>query len=244
MARLLSHEAGLPNAVAGLSVGAYPAAVIASVLSYADALRLVELRARLMEVAYPNGYGMTAIMGLEQPALEALITQVHSTASPVYLANLNAPTQLVISGSMPAMKRVATLALIRGAHAVRPIAISVPSHCPLLDAPASTLTLAVAAVPLSTPRRLYFSASRARAVHSPANIADDLARNMAMPVKWHDTSVLAYEQGVRLCVEMPPGDVLTRLGTAAFPEALSVSASDTRLDTLCVLVERELRREP
>jgi len=48
---------------------------------------------------------------------------------------------------------------------------------------------------------------------------------MAVPVKWHDTAVLAYEQGVRLTVEMPPGSVLTKLSAAALPEALSVPAS-------------------
>lgn len=243
MARVLSHEAGPPDAVAGLSVGAYSAAVTAHVLSYADALRLVELRARLMEAACPSGYGMTAIIGLEQAAVEPLIAQVHSPALPVYLANLNAPTQLVIAGSLPAMRRVAALAQRHGAHAVKPIAISVPSHCPLLDAPAAQLAQAIAAVPVMTPRLRYISASLARVVHSPARIADDLARNMAVPVKWHDTSVLAHELGVRLRVEMPPGSVLTNLDAAALHEALSVSASDTRTDTLCVLMARERQRE-
>jgi malonate decarboxylase epsilon subunit len=242
MARLLSDEAGPPDAVAGLSVGAYPAAVTALVLSFADALQLVELRAQLMEAAYPIGYGMTAIMGLEQTALEPLIARVHSRASPVYLANLNAPTQLVIAGSMPAMKRVAALAQHRGAS-VKPLAISVPSHCPLLDAPAAQLAQAIATVPVSPPRRRYLSASLVRVLQSPSRIADDLARNMAVPVKWHDTAMLAYEQGVRLTVEMPPGSVLTKLSTAALPEALSVSASNTRVDTLSVLMERERHTE-
>jgi malonate decarboxylase epsilon subunit len=243
MARLLSDEAGPPDAVTGLSVGAYPAAVTAQVLSYADALRLVELRAQLMEAAYPTGYGMTAIMGLDPAALEPLIAEVHSRESPVYLANLNAPTQLVIAGSMAAMKRVGALAQHHGAYAVKPIAISVPSHCPLLDVPAAQLAQAVEAVSISPPRRRYFSASLVRVLQSPQRIADDLARNMAVPVKWHDTTMLAHEQGVRLTVEMPPGSVLTKLSTAALPEALSVSASNTRIDTLSVLMERERRRE-
>jgi len=208
------------------------------VLSFADALRLVELRAGLMEAAYPTGYGMTAILGLERTALEPLIAQVHSPVSPVYLANLNAPTQLVIAGSVPAMKRVAALAQHRGAG-VKPMAISVPSHCPLLDAPAVQLAQTIATVQLSPPRLRYFSASLVRVLQCPARIADDLARNMAVPVKWHDTTVLAHEQGVRLTVEMPPGSVLTKLSTAALPEALSVSASNTRIDTLSVLMERE-----
>ena len=242
-ARHLVHEAGPPDAVAGLSVGAYPAAVVASVLSYADALGLVERRARLMETAYPGGYGMTAILGLERAALEPLIAQVHGTDSPVYLANINAPAQLVIAGAHAAMARVAALAQGRGAYAAKPVAISVPSHCPLLDAPAAELALAMAKVPVAAPRLRYFSASLGRALAAPARIADDLARNMALPVKWHDTTVLAHEQGVRLSVEMPPGSVLTKLGALAFPEALAVAAADTRADTLAVLMARERQRE-
>lgn len=242
-ARHLIQEAGPPDAVAGLSVGAYPAAVIASVLTYADALRLVERRARLMEAAYPGGYGMTAILGLPQAALEPIIARIHGPESPVYLANLNAPTQLVIAGAHAAMASVAALAQAHGAQAVKPVAISVPSHCPLLDASAAELALAMAAVPVSAPRLRYFSASLGRALAAPARIADDLAHNMARRVKWHDTSVLAHEQGVRLSVEMPPGSVLTRLGALAFPEALSVAAADTRIDTLAVLMARERQRE-
>jgi malonate decarboxylase epsilon subunit len=242
MARHLIREAGPPDAVAGLSIGAYPAAVMASVLSYADALRLVERRASLMEAAYPKGYGMVAILGLEQPALVPLVAQVHSPALPVYIANINAPTQLVIAGSVAAISRVASLAQSRGAHAVKPVAISVPSHCDLLDAPAAKLARAVAAVPMSTPRLRYFSASRSRVLNAPEHIADDLARNMALPVKWHDTTVLAHEQGVGLSVEMSPGSVLTKLSAAAFPETVSVAASDTRVDTLSVLMTRERER--
>lgn len=242
-ARHLIREAGPPDAVAGLSVGAYPAAVVASVLSYANALRLVERRARLMEAAYPCGYGMTAILGLERAALEPLIAQVHSAVSPVFLANVNAPTQLVVAGAHAAMAHVAELAQKRGAYAAKPVAISVPSHCPLLDAPAAELALAMAAVPVAAPRLRYFSASLGRALSAPALIADDLARNMALPVKWHDTSVLAHEHGVRLSVEMPPGSVLTKLGGLAFPDAVSVAAADTRTDTLAVLMARERQRE-
>jgi len=54
-----------PDYVAGLSIGAYPAAVIAGALDFADAIRLVSLRGELMQNAYPQGYGMTAIIGPE-----------------------------------------------------------------------------------------------------------------------------------------------------------------------------------
>ncbi|PLM07441.1 malonate decarboxylase subunit epsilon, partial [Klebsiella pneumoniae] len=92
-ARELQRQGVDPQMVSGLSIGAFPAAVIAGALDFASALRLVALRGDLMEQAYPEGYGLTAIMGLTRPRVEALM-QGHE----VYLANLNAETQFVIAG--------------------------------------------------------------------------------------------------------------------------------------------------
>lgn len=105
-ARELQRQGVDPQMVSGLSIGAFPAAVIAGALDFASALRLVALRGDLMEQAYPEGYGLTAIMGLTRPRVEALM-QGHE----VYLANLNAETQFVIAGRDEAMAEVAQLAL-------------------------------------------------------------------------------------------------------------------------------------
>ena len=239
MARHLTAQAGLPDAVAGFSVGAYPAAVTASVLSYRDALAAVDRRARLMEAAYPSGFGMVAILGLEEAVLQALIAKVHTTQTPVYLANINAPTQLVIAGAEPALARVSELARERGAQSTQTIAISVPSHCELLAKPAAHLAQAMSAVNVSTPRLRYYSASHGRELRDPRRIAHDLAHNMALPVHWHETTLLAGERGARLIVEMPPGNVLTKLAAAALPDTLVVAAADTRADTIAALMARE-----
>ncbi|MBN2977747.1 ACP S-malonyltransferase, partial [Pseudomonas lactucae] len=89
-ARLLRHT---PDYVAGLSIGAYPAAVIAGALAFADAVRLVALRGELMQQAYPQGYGMTAIIGPQLSTVETLLADIHSPDTPVYLANINADNQ-------------------------------------------------------------------------------------------------------------------------------------------------------
>jgi malonate decarboxylase epsilon subunit len=243
MARHLGMQGALPDAVAGLSIGAYAAAVTASVLSFRDALRLVDRRARLMQAAYPEGFGMTAILGLQRAALQPLIAEVHTPRTPVYLAGINAPTQLVIAGADAAMARVSALARERGAHGSRPIAIRVPSHCELLGEPAARLAGAMAQVSVSPPGVRYYSASLGRELRAAPRIAHDLAHNMALPVNWHETSVLASECGVRLTVEMPPGNVLTQLSIAALPHALAVAAADSRADTIVELMAREARRE-
>ena len=90
-ARYLAVLGAQPAMVAGLSIGAYPAAVTAGVLDFADAVRLVRQRAQSMERAYPSGYGMTAVTGLLEAQLAPLVAHVHSAALPVYIANLNGP---------------------------------------------------------------------------------------------------------------------------------------------------------
>ncbi len=232
-ARVLAAHDAAPQMVAGLSIGAWPAAVVAGVLDFTDAVRLVELRARLMEDAYPRGYGMTAIGGLTRQQLDPLLAQVHRPDTPVYLANLNAPRQLVVAGSVPALDAVTALALAHGAHRAERLAVPVPSHCPLLDEQARTLACACDQVARKRPRITYISSSAARALFDGDRIMADLAANMARPVLWADTVRHAWERGARTALEMPSGSVLTRLAQEAdFGAGVALCADGNRLDTL------------
>jgi malonate decarboxylase epsilon subunit len=222
--------------VAGLSIGAWPAAVVAGVLDFSDAVRLVELRGRLMEDAYPSGYGMTAIAGLTRQQLEPLVAQVHAAGRPVYLANLNGPRQIVIAGFESAMEEVATLVLAQGAQRAERLAVAVPSHCALLDEQARTLACAMDQVALARPRITYISSSQARALFDGRRIGADLAANMAHPVLWADTVRHAWERGARLAIEMPSGSVLTKLTAPEFPDGVALSCEATRLDSLVLAI--------
>lgn len=225
--------------VAGLSIGAYPAAVVAGALSFSDALHLVSLRGELMQQAYPQGYGMTAIIGLDLATVEGLLAQVHSDDSPVYLANINADNQVVIAGSESAMKAVAGLAKARGAGLAKRLAVSVPSHCPLLEKPAAVLAEAFASVTLQTPKIGYLSGSRARPIIKIEALRDDLAFNMCRVVDWRGTVQSAYERGVRLQIELPPGAVLTGLARRVFEQGTVMAFDGARLDTLQALLREE-----
>ena len=232
-ARVLAAHRAAPDMVAGLSSGAWPAAVAAGVLDIADAVRLVELRARLMEDAYPSGYGMTAIGGLTRQQLEPLLAQVHGTDTPVYLANLNSSRQLVVAGRDAALDAVAALALAHGASRAERLAVAVPSHCALLDEQARTLACAATQVARKRPRITWISSSGARAVFDADRIVADLAGNMARPVLWADTLRHAWERGARVALEMPSGSVLTRLAQDAdFAAGTALCADGNRLDTL------------
>ena len=240
-----ARQLSLPtDYVAGLSIGAYPAAVVAGALAFSDALHLVSLRGELMQQAYPQGYGMTAIIGLDLAVVEGLLAQVHSVDTPVYLANINADNQVVIAGSDAAMKALAELAKARGAGLAKRLAVSVPSHCPLLDAPAQTLAAAFANVKLQTPKIAYLSGSRARPVIKVDALRDDLAFNMCRVVDWRGTVQSAYERGVRLQIELPPGAVLTGLARRVFEQGTVIAFDGARLDTLQALLREEGLRHP
>ena len=227
-----------PDYVAGLSIGAYPAAVIAGALEFADAVKLVSLRGELMQNAYPQGYGMTALIGPELSTVETLLADIHSAKTPVYLANINADNQTVIAGSDAAMQRVAER--LKGNGVAKRLAVSVPSHCALLEAPAQAL--AEAFVTLKAPRITYLSSTRARPIHNPEHLRDDLAFNMCRVVDWRGTVQSAYERGVRLQIELPPGAVLTGLSRRVFEQGTVIACEGARLDTLQALLQEEERR--
>ncbi len=238
-ARLLMRGGRAPDYVAGLSIGAYAAAVVAGALDYRDAVRLVALRGELMQNAYPQGFGMTAIIGLDLGTVERLLGEVHGEQYPVHLANINADNQIVIAGADSAMAAVAQRAKALGASYAKRLAVSVPSHSALLDTPAAQLAEAFASVELRAPRIRYLSSTTARPIADPARLSDDLAFNMCRVVDWHGTLRTAYERGVRLHIEMPPGPVLTGLARRVFEQGTLVAFDGARLDTLDALLRQE-----
>ncbi|MFS2220952.1 malonate decarboxylase subunit epsilon [Pantoea sp. B65] len=213
-----------PDFVSGLSIGAFPAAVVAGALTFSDAVKLVALRGELMEQAYPQGYGLTAITGLTQSQLEPLLGSS-------WLANINAEQQMVIAGSDAAMAATAQRALAAGAQKAQRLAVSVPSHCALLQAPAEKLAEAFTTVKLQRPRYAWLSGSSGRVLWQPERIAQDLAFNMAHTVCWHEAMVAASERDVGLAIEMPPGAVLSGLTRQALThgEAIALEQSGSEL---------------
>jgi malonate decarboxylase epsilon subunit len=232
-ARELERRGVAPDIVSGLSIGAYPAAVLSGALDFSDALTLVALRGDLMEQAYPHGYGLTAIMGLTLAQVETLME-----GTGTYIANLNAETQIVIAGANDGMAEVAARALAKGANKARRLTVSVPSHCKLLAEPAQKLVEAFSQVTLSRPCCAYLSGSTGRVLWQPEKIADDLAMNMARTVRWQEAVVAANEREARLAIEMPPGGVLTCLTRQAAWEGEAVSLERSGVDVAVHLARR------
>lgn len=229
----------IPDIVAGMSIGAFPAAVISQAITFSDAVKIVSLRGELMQQAYPTDYGMAAIIGLNRWQVAELMEKIHSPHSPVYLANVNADQQIIIAGKIQAMDKVMELARHNGASSTKRIKISVPSHCELLIEPAKKLAIALNRCFIEKPAITYLSSSSARPCNTAENIIDDLAFNMSRSVLWHETTIAAYERGVRLIIETPPNSVLTRLSRPIMIDGFAVAQSETDIATLQVLYQRQ-----
>jgi malonate decarboxylase epsilon subunit len=237
--RALAEEGLEIGAAAGLSVGAFGAAVACGALSFGDALPLVKLRGECMEQAYPRGYGMAAIAGLDEQQVAAIVERVGGATAELYIANINAPTQLVVSGADAALDAAIENARRLGARRAERMAVSVPSHCALLDPVARRLAGAMTATEINDPRLPYISNRRARVVKDGQGVREDLILNVANTVRWHDSVTVLYELGVRLFIEPPPGQVLSRLAQQAFSEARTAAVEDRQLDSILLLAARE-----
>jgi malonate decarboxylase epsilon subunit len=216
-ARALQRQGVTCCAVAGLSVGAFAAAVVAEAIPLKDAVILVHSRAEKMEQLYPVGYGLAAIVGLNERQVTAIVNAVHTAATPVYVGNINAPRQIVIAGSIEGMQKVLEEASRRGARKAELLHVSVPSHCPLLSPVADALRLQLNSMELKAPKFPYIANVIARAVRSASAVATDLADNIAHGVRWHDATIVAEELGCNLFLEMPPGHALTDLAKENVP---------------------------
>jgi malonate decarboxylase epsilon subunit len=217
-ARVLRQEGIKPAALAGLSVGAFAAAVSAEVISLSEAVRLVRSRAEQMDHLYPAGYGMAAIVGLTERDVTTIVVTTSSDEAPVFVANINAPRQIVIAGATSAMMVVLQRARFAGAQKTEILDVPVPSHCPLLSSVSESLRSQLASIAVSDPCVPYLSNVTARAMYKAQDVANDLAWNISRSVRWFDATSVAAELGCKLFLEMPPGDTLSRLAKESIPD--------------------------
>src|SRR6204780_1584627 len=210
-ARALMEQDVQPAAASGLSVGAFAAAVTAGVLSLQDAVELVKIGAAQMMTLYPDGYGLSAIVGLNESQVTKIVQAVTSGQNPVFVGNINAPRQIVIAGSNEGMDRALEEARRQGASKAVRLHVPVPSHCPLLQPVADLLGKRMSSVNLTTPRMTYIGNVNARAMRTKEMVGRDLVTNIAHRVRWHDATTVLKELGCNLFLEMPPGYTLSDL---------------------------------
>ncbi|MFM0075612.1 malonate decarboxylase subunit epsilon [Paraburkholderia sediminicola] len=239
--RALAEEQLMPEISAGLSVGAYAAAVSCGAIRFGDALKMVRKRAELMETAYPSGYGLAAVSGLTEHQLETLAAQ-HADAGNqrVYVGNVNAPRQIVMAGANDALDTFIERALAAGARKAVRLAVSVPSHCELLAQATDELVAYAKNIPFHTPQTTYIGNRGGRPLYTAEAIRDDLATNMRHTVRWFDALTVMQEMGARVLIEAPPGQVLTDITRENFPDTTALAASAFSFDKLVATARRRL----
>ena len=201
-----------PAALAGHSLGEYTALVAAGVLPLAGAAKLVRLRGQLMQDAAPAGTGaMAAVIGAEDALVAEVCRDGSEDASVVVPANFNSPGQVVIGGHAAAVDRAIALLGERGVRKVVKLAVSVPSHTPLMRDAADRLGEAMSALTWNAPS-LPVVQNVDAAVHERVEaIRDALVRQLYLPVQWTRCVEALASRGVVRIAECGPGKVLSNL---------------------------------
>ena len=200
-----------PSQLAGHSLGEYTALVAAGALTLHDGAHLVRLRGQLMQDAAPSGVGaMAAVIGAEDELVAEVCAQA-SASQVVVPANYNSPGQIVIGGDADAVDRAIALLNERGVRKVVKLAVSVPSHTPLMREAANRLAEAMRGMDWRVPALPVVQNVDAQ-VHAEVDaIRDALVRQLYLPVRWTDCVQALAGQGVTRIAECGPGKVLTGL---------------------------------
>ena len=230
-------EAGgkTPAVVAGHSLGEYSALVAAGALSFADAVKLVRLRAELMQSAVPQGVGaMAAVLGLDDDQVQAICAQT-AQGEVVEAVNFNSPGQVVIAGNVAAVERAMAAAKEAGAKRALPLPVSVPSHCSLMKPAAEKLAEALQDVVIHTPQIRVIHNADVAAYDDADKIKDALVRQLYSPVRWTETVNALVAEGIAESAECGPGKVLAGLAKRINKEAACTAL--TNAEQVAVFIE-------
>ena len=210
--RLWQHQGGAtPAVLAGHSLGEYTALVAAGALSLKDGAHLVRIRGQLMQDAAPAGVGaMAAVLGADDALVEAVCTEA-SGAQVVVPANYNSPGQIVIGGDAAAVDRALALLAERGVRKAVKLAVSVPSHTPLMREAANRLAHTMAGLHWKVPALPVVQNVDAQVHASVDAICDALVRQLYLPVQWNGCVQALAARGVNRIGECGPGKVLAGL---------------------------------
>jgi [acyl-carrier-protein] S-malonyltransferase len=201
-----------PRVLAGHSLGEYTALVAGGALSFADAVRLVRLRADLMQGAVSSGDGgMAAILGLDEAGVQELCAQ-HAGSDVLEAANFNAPGQIVIAGHAAAVQRAVSGASAAGARKAVMLSVSVPAHCSLMQPVGAGLADVLKQIDLRLPAIPVLHNVNASSAGTQSELFDLLLEQLHRPVRWVETITRMGKMGVTHVLEAGPGRVLTGLG--------------------------------
>ena len=215
-----------PSAVASHSLGEYSALVAAGSLSFGDALKITEIRGKIMQEAVPEGRGlMAAILGLEREKADEICSSV--TNGYVSVANYNCPGQIVISGEKSAVEEAMNRAKESGAKRALPLAVSVPSHCALMEDAAKEFEDVLKGISIKDADIPFINNVEARFISGAEEIRRALVRQLSQPVLWEDCIKAIASKNINTFIEVGPGKVLSGLIKRIEPSARIFNVENT-----------------
>jgi [acyl-carrier-protein] S-malonyltransferase len=235
LAEALGRRSIAPAMAAGHSLGEYSAHVAAGTISFADAVRAVRLRGRYMQEAVPPGEGaMAAVLALDPRLVESICEQVADQLTPlpktrgadnfdpklaiVSAANLNSPSQTVISGAKAAVERASELCKHAGAKRAVMLPVSAPFHCALMQPAQDALAKDLARLEFRDCTYPVAANVSAKFVRTGAAARDALVAQVTGAVRWIQCVQLLVAEGATHLIEVGPGKVLTNLVKQILPK--------------------------
>ncbi len=224
---------------AGHSLGEYGALVAAGALTAKDAIKLVVKRAALMEISSQEKPGtMAAIIGLDLETVETLCTEISDVKDKVVAANINSPVQIVVSGDVIAVEKLASLAKERGAKRAIILEVGGAFHSHLMQSAQTGMSDALSGVNIQAPKSTFIPNVTAEPVTDPKEIHSLLQKQITSPVRWSQTMDFLKKTDIKTVIEVGPGKVLTGLAKRSLSPELLIS-----LDALAD-IEAYLSPEP
>lgn len=216
------------DVTAGLSLGEYSAHIAARSVTFEDAVRLVRKRGKYMQEAVPLGVGgMAAILGLANEDVEAACREAQEAgAGYVAPTNYNCPGQLVIAGEKAAVEKACEIASEKGAKRAKPLPVSAPFHCALLEPAGEKLAGELEKMPVSDMRIPVYTNVTAQPVPSADDIRDILVKQVSSPVRFEATIRNMIADGVDTFVEIGPGKTLTSFVKKINRDVTAMNAED------------------
>ncbi len=216
---------------AGHSLGEFSAYFAAGSLGFADAVRTVRRRGELMlESGGARPGTMAAVLGLDDEVVEGVCREASDDAAVVVPANFNTPGQVVVSGDVAAVERVAPMLVAAGAKKVQPLAVSGAFHSPLMRVAEDGLRAQLDAVPFGEAAFPVVSNVTATPVSESGEARRLLVEQLTSPVHWTASVRTMLQMGAERFLEIGPGKVLTgmlkRIDRAAQGRGAPVGTAD------------------
>lgn len=206
-------EGAMPSIMAGHSLGEYTALVCAEAIDFSDAIELVASRGQYMQSAVADDEGtMAVILGFDAETVIALCKEVaEETGRVVEAVNFNAPEQIVIAGHSDAVIKTISLAKSRGAVKAIKLAVSVPSHCSLMNNAVALLSEKLQTITIERPVIPVINNVHVMIENDADAIREALIKQLSYPVRWTEVINKMAAEGTKYIVECGPGKVLTGL---------------------------------